>query len=112
MKKILTYAAIAFALFAVTPALAQQEKKVKPEKVTGDVGLLDLEKNYMIVVTKEGKLVTIDFTQKTKVTKFVRQPAKMSDLNLGDSATITYRKSNDKNILDAIEVKVKAKKGS
>lgn len=110
MEKVLTCGAIIFTLFAVSPALAQ-EKKVKAEKVTGDVGLLDLEKNYMIVVTKEGKLVTVDFNQKTKVTKFVPQKTKMSDLNLGESASVSYIKKGDKNILEAIEVKVKAKKG-
>lgn len=110
MGKILTCAVVILTCFALSPALAQ-EKKAKPLKVTGDVGLLDLEKNYMIVVTKEGKLVTVDFDKKTKVTKFVPGPAKMSDINLGQSATITYKKMGDKNVIDALEVKVKAKKG-
>ena len=35
--------------------------KAKAQKANGDVGLLDTEKNYMILVTKEGKLLTIDF---------------------------------------------------
>jgi hypothetical protein len=65
----------------------------------------------MIVVTKEGKLVTVDFDGKTKVTKFVPQPAKMSDIGLGESATISYTKKGDKNIIDSLEVQVKAKKG-
>jgi glucose/arabinose dehydrogenase len=43
--------------------------KAKVEKTKGDVGLLDLEKNYMILVTKEGKLVTLDFDQKTNARK-------------------------------------------
>lgn len=110
MKRNLTCAAVVIALLVVGPALAQ-EKKAKPLKVTGDVGLLDTEKNYMIVVTKEGKLVTIDFDNKTKVTKFVPEPAKMKDINLGQAASITYKKQGDKNVLDAIDVKVKAKKG-
>src|SRR3970282_2266293 len=104
MGRNLTCATVVLAFFLVAPALAQ-EKKAKPLKVSGDVGLLDTEKNYMIVVTKEGKLVTVDFDQKTKVTKFVPQGAKVSDLGLGQAATITYRKEGDKSILDAIEVK-------
>ncbi|HWP57485.1 MAG TPA: hypothetical protein VNL14_06345, partial [Candidatus Acidoferrales bacterium] len=35
------------------------EAKAKPVKAKGDVGLLDLEKNYLILVTKEGKLITL-----------------------------------------------------
>jgi len=110
MGRHLTCAAVILAFFVAAPVLAQ-EKKAKPLKVTGDVGLLDTEKNYMIVVTKEGKLVTIDFDQKTKVTKFVPQPAKMSDLNLGEAASVSYKKQGDKNVLDSVEVTVKAKKG-
>ena len=116
MGRTFVYALI-LAVLAACPALAQekkakaQEKKAKAEKVSGDVGLLDLEKNYMIVVTKEGKLVTVDFDNKTKVTRFVPQTAKMSDLNLGQSATISYKTQGAKNILDSVDVKVKAKKG-
>ena len=46
---------------------APEEKgaeKAKATKLAGDVGLLDTEKNYMILVTKEGKLVTLDFDAK------------------------------------------------
>ena len=110
MGRKLTCAAVILAFFFVAPALAQ-EKKAKPLKVSGDVGLLDTEKNYMIVVTKEGKLVTVDFDQKTKVTKYVPQPAKMSDIGLGEAATITYKAQGGKNIIEGLEVKVKAKKG-
>lgn len=110
MGRNLTCAAVILAFFIVAPALAQ-EKKAKPLKVTGDIGLLDTEKNYMIVVTKEGKLVTVDFDKKTTVTKFVPQPAKMSDIGLGQAVTITYKAQRDKNIIDGLEVKVKAKKG-
>jgi hypothetical protein len=52
------------------PALAQEKKaeaaKAKAEKVAGDIGLLDTEKNYMIVVTKDGKLVTLTTRAKPK----------------------------------------------
>jgi hypothetical protein len=44
-------------------------EKAKATKVAGDVGLLDLEKNYMILVTKEGKLITVDFDQKIQATQ-------------------------------------------
>jgi hypothetical protein len=96
-----TGALILAVLFAM-PAGAQ-EKKAKPLKVSGDIGLLDTEKNYMIVVTKEGKLVTIDYNSKTKVTAMVPGKAKMSDIGLGSAASVQYTKKGDKNYLTAIE---------
>ena len=80
-------------------------EKAKAEKTKGDVGLLDLEKNYMILVTKEGKLVTLDFDQKTKVTKITPTPGKIADVGLGSSATVTYTKEKDKNVAAGVEFK-------
>ena len=99
------------AFLVSSPLMAQEKKaaKVKAEKVAGDIGLLDTDKNYMIVVTKEGKLVTIDYDQKTKVTALVPSPAKMSDIGLGSSASVQYTKKGDKNYLTGIEYV--AKKG-
>jgi hypothetical protein len=95
------------ALAMAIPAVAQEKKaeKAKAEKVAGDIGLLDTEKNYMIVVTKEGKLVTIDYNQKTKVTELQAKPAKMSDIGLGSSAAAEYTQKGDKNYLSKIEFK-------
>jgi hypothetical protein len=85
------------------PALAQEKKaeaaKAKAEKVAGDIGLLDTEKNYMIVVTKDGKLVTLDYTSKTKVTQLRDTKAKMSDVGLGSTANVEYVTKGDKNFL-------------
>ena len=68
MRTLLVIGSLAALLLASLPTSAQEKKeeKKKAEKVSGDVGLLDLEKNYMILVTKEGKLITLDFNQKTK----------------------------------------------
>jgi lipopolysaccharide export system protein LptA len=100
---------IFLALFLASPILAQEKKadKSKAEKIAGDIGLLDTEKNYMIVVTKDGKLVTIDFDQKTKVTALVPSSAKMSDIGLGSAASVQYTKKGDKNHLTGIEYVVK-----
>ena len=73
--------------------------------MSGDVGLLDMEKNYMILVTKEGKLVTLDFTQKTKVTQITPTETKMEDIGLGSSATVEYETKGDKHIATVIEYK-------
>ncbi len=81
------------------------EVKVKPIKAKGDIGLLDLEKNYMILVTKEGKLITVDFTDKTKVTKIVPTPSKMEDIGLGSSATVEYQTKGANKIITKIEYK-------
>jgi len=84
-------------------------EKAKVEKVRGDVGLLDTEKNYLILVTKEGKLVTLDFDAKTKATEVAPTPAKMAEIGLGSSATVTYIEDKGKNI--ATEVEYKPAKG-
>jgi mevalonate kinase len=95
-----------FAAVSLSSTVTAQEKKAekaKAEKVSGDIGLLDTEKNYMIVVTKEGKLVTLDFNQKTKVTELKPSNAKMSDIGLGSSAAVEYTKKGEKNVLSKIE---------
>jgi hypothetical protein len=77
--------------------------KAKVEKARGDIGLLDMEKNYLILVTKEGKLVTLDFDAKTKATQIDPTPAKIADIGLGSSATVTYTKQGDKNVASSLE---------
>lgn len=97
--------AILLGVAVAQPIMAQEEKaeKAKAEKVSGDIGLLDTEKNYMIVVTKDGKLVTIDYNQKTKVTELRPSDAKMTDIGLGSSASVQYTKKGDKNFISSIE---------
>jgi hypothetical protein len=104
-------------LLAITwlaPAVAQEKKasdekksaepaKAKAEKVAGDIGLLDTEKNYMIVVTKEGKLVTLDFNTKTKVTEIKESKVKMTDVGLGSSASVEYVTKGEKNFLTKMQ---------
>lgn len=80
-------------------------EKAKATKVAGDVGLLDLEKNYLILVTKEGKLITVDFDSKTKATQINPTPSKISDVGLGSSAVVQYTKEGDKNIATNLEYK-------
>lgn len=88
---------------AVLHAQEKKAEKAKAQKVAGDIGLLDTEKNYMIVVTKEGKLVTLDYTNKTKVTAMVPSKAKMSDIGLGSAASVQYTEKGGKNYMTAIE---------
>jgi hypothetical protein len=106
-QKFLIYAGAAMLLAGLVclPASAQEKKaeKAKVEKVAGDIGLLDTEKNYMIVVTKEGKLVTVDYNAKTKVTAMVPEKAKISDVGLGSSASVQYTQKAGKNYLTTIE---------
>ena len=99
------------------PVIAQEKKaeekkseekkaepaKAKAEKVAGDIGLLDTEKNYMIVVTKEGKLITLDFNAKTKATEIKETKVKMADVGLGSSATVEYVTKGEKNFLSKME---------
>jgi hypothetical protein len=108
-------AALFTASFAM-PAMAQEQKaekkaeekaaepaKAKAEKVAGDIGLIDTEKNYMIVVTKEGKLVTVDFNAKTKAVEIKETKVKMADVGLGSSATVEYITKGEKNFLSKME---------
>src|SRR5215813_10185601 len=87
------------------PAEKAGEAKAKATKVVGDVGLLDLEKNYMILVTKEGKLITVDFDPKTKATEISPTPAKIADVGLGSSAVVMYEKVGDKSVATSLEFK-------
>jgi hypothetical protein len=107
-KQVVGAMAVMFALSAALPVVAQEKKaeekkaepaKAKAEKVSGDIGLLDTEKNYMIVVTKDGKLVTLDFNAKTKTTALIDTKAKMADVGLGSSATVEYVTKGEKNFL-------------
>jgi hypothetical protein len=82
---------------------AKGEAKAKVEKARGDVGLLDTEKNYLILVTKEGKLITLDYDAKTKATQIDPTPSKMAEVGLGSSATVAYTKQGDKNLASSVE---------
>ena len=64
--------------------------------MVGDVGLLDMEKNYMILVTKEGKLITIDFDPKITPTQKTQEDSKMEEIGLGASAVVQFQKTGDK----------------
>ena len=81
------------------------EAKAKAEKAKGDIGLLDTDKNYMILVTKEGKLITLDFDQKTKATMIEEKPAKMSEVGLGSSADVEYVTTGEKKVVTKMEFK-------
>jgi hypothetical protein len=102
---------VLLAVLVASPVLAQEKKaaKAKAEKIAGDIGLLDTEKNYLIVVTKDGKLVTVDYNAKTKVTALVPGNAKMGDIGLGSAASVQYIEKGGKNYITGIEYV--AKKG-
>src|SRR5213080_4783012 len=92
------------------PLLAQEKKaeekkaeKAKAEKVAGDIGLLDTEKNYMIVVTKDGKLITLDYNSKTKAQEIKETKVKMADVGLGSAASVEYVTKGEKNFLTKME---------
>jgi hypothetical protein len=112
--KVVGGVAVLLAVSLAFPVIAQEKKadeakksaepeKAKAEKVAGDIGLLDTEKNYLIVVTKEGKLITLDFNTKTKVTEIKESKVKMSDVGLGSSANVEYVTKGEKNFLTKME---------
>ena len=79
-------------------APAEKAPAAKATKLAGDVGLLDTEKNYLIIVSKEGKLVTIDFDGKYQPTQKEPVDSKVADIGLGSSAVVEYTIQGDKNI--------------
>jgi hypothetical protein len=106
--------AVLLATTLALPVIAQEKKpaeakkaeepaKAKAEKVAGDIGLLDTEKNYMIVVTKEGKLITLDYNSKTKAQEIKETKVKMADVGLGSAANVEYVTKGDKNFLTKME---------
>jgi len=80
-------------------------EKAKATKMAGDVGLLDVEKNYLILVTKEGKLITVDFDSRTQATQVDPTPAKIADVGLGSSAVVVYEQAGDKSVATSLEFK-------
>src|SRR5437870_2340847 len=93
------------AVEAKASAAEKAPEKAKATKVVGDVGLLDLEKNYMILVTKEGKLITVDFDPKIQATQVEPTPAKIADVGLGSSAVVVYEQAGDKSVATSLEFK-------
>ena len=111
---LLAGAAAALSLCLGTGSMAQDKKeekkeekkaeeKAKSEKAKGDVGLLDTEKNYMILVTKEGKLITLDFDQKTKVTMLEEKDVKMGEIGLGSAADVEYVTKGEQKVVTKME---------
>jgi hypothetical protein len=93
--------AILLASAWVLPVVAQEENKAekaekkseepakaKAEKVSGDIGLLDTEKNY---------------NSKTKAQEIKETKVKMGDVGLGSSAVVEYTTKGDKNVLTKME---------
>ena len=78
-------------------------EKAKATKLAGDIGLLDTEKNYLILVTKDGKLVTLDFDSKFQPVQKTPHPAKITDIGLGSSAVVQYTKQGDKNVATSVQ---------
>jgi len=106
--------AVLLAATLALPVIAQEKKaeeakkaaepaKAKAEKVAGDIGLLDTEKNYMIVVTKDGKLITLDYNSKTKAQEIKETKVKMADVGLGSAASVEYVTKGEKNFLTKME---------
>lgn len=98
---------LSLALSIASTVTAQEKKseeaKAKAEKVSGDIGLLDTEKKYMIVVTKDGKLITLDYNDKTKAQEVKETKVKMGEVGLGSSANVEYVTKGDKNFLSKME---------
>ena len=54
-------------------------------------------------LTKDGKLVTIDFDPKFQPTELKPEPAKVADIGLGSQAVVQYTKQGEKNVATSVE---------
>jgi hypothetical protein len=67
--------------------------------------LIDHEKNYLILVTKDGKLLTLDFSRKTKVTDSSGMGKySIESINPGEAAKLMYRSGSSRNFITEIEL--------
>ena len=57
----------------------------------------------MILVTKDGKLITLDYNDKTKAQEVKETKVKMGEVGLGSSANVEYVTKGDKNFLSKME---------
>jgi hypothetical protein len=57
----------------------------------------------MILVTKEGKLITLDFDQKSKVTMLEEKDVKMGDVGLGSAADVEYVTKGEQKVVTKME---------
>jgi hypothetical protein len=82
-----------------------QERSHKTTSAAGEVVLIDSNKSYLILVTKEGKLLTFDFSPKTKVTDSTGMPKyNIESINPGEAAKLMYRTEGSKNLVTEIEL--------
>lgn len=86
-----------------SPAVPSIPQTSATKRAAGDVGLVDLGKKYLILVTKEGKLITLDLTERTKVTILESRDVTMGQIGLGSSAMVEYQTKDGKNVVTKIE---------
>jgi Skp family chaperone for outer membrane proteins len=90
------------------PAAVTADKKTETgdKKIQGDIGLVDVEKNQLILVTKEGELVTLYFPRElaaTQLTSSGPRNVAMNALGIRSSVSIEYRTEGLKNLITKIE---------
>lgn len=82
-----------------------EERSHRTSSVAGEVMLIDPNKHYLILITKEGKLLTLDFSPKTKVTDSTGGAKyNVESINPGEAAKLMYRIEGSRNFVTEIEV--------
>ncbi|HEY2990616.1 MAG TPA: hypothetical protein VGL11_23070 [Candidatus Binatia bacterium] len=93
--------------FKKTPVVDTGDKQIKGDKqIQGDIGLVDTEKNYLVLVTKEGTLVPFDFARELTATQLTSSGSRkvgMNALGIRSSVSIEYRTAGPKNLITKIE---------
>jgi hypothetical protein len=94
-------------MLVLSACSSQEEMAPKPAPAPAPAAKAEAkaptEKNDLILVTKEGKLVTLDFDPKFQPTQNEPVPSKVADIGLGSSAVVQYTKQGEKNVATNIE---------
>lgn len=80
-------------VFASSMVAQQQEQQAI--RVEGDVGAVNEQENTIILVTKEGRLVTVNVNFATKIQAFKAAKGNFVDIDLGAPARVEYMQKGE-----------------
>jgi hypothetical protein len=89
-------------------AESRQPPRAGEQRILGKIEFLDAKKNYVILIDKEGKLFTFDFTRSMTATELLpagTRQVPVHQIPRGSSADVRYRMAGDNKVLTKIEFK-------
>ncbi len=91
---------LTFSLAVIVP---MEAPGAQHRQITGTVTGLDI-KDGTITVTKKNKNVTLDITDKTKLTQCTHSPA-LSDIRVGNKVTVKYKENPGENTAKSVTIR-------